>query len=64
MYERILQHGIDPYLLAEFLQNNIDAMREIQNLDSCRSTEWLKRELELTHAEKLLMVIRKDMYHH
>ena len=64
MYDPILRAGIDPYFLTEFLQSSIETAREIQNLDSCGGPDWIKRELELTHAEKLLVTIRRDMYHH
>ena len=62
-FSKMLQLGIDPYHLEGFLKINIKFMRLIQQLAIGSPKQWVKRELQITEAEKLLVIIRNQMYH-
>lgn len=62
-FSKMLQLGIDPYHLEKFLKTNIKFMRLIQQLPIGTAKQWIKREMQITEAEKLLVIIRNQLYH-
>lgn len=63
VYKKLIESGIDPYHLATFLQSSIEQTRLLQSLHTGNEIDWLRKELELTEAEQLLVIIRKHLFH-